>query len=98
MFMHYRIAERVLHIPFKLPQVGPTNLETSLAFAELSRSLHGASSMAGTIVSLEKELNESGYDDVMHKWIPQVGEVFGFGEPRLSSGFAILLYFTNLVC
>ena len=98
MFMYYRIAERVLHIPFKLPQVGPSNLETSLAFSELSQSLHAASSMAGVIVSLEKDLNESGYDDIMQNWIPQVGEVFGFSKPRLSSGFAILLYFTNLVC
>lgn len=96
--MYYRIAERVLQIPFKLPQVGPTNLETSLAFSELLASLHEASSMAGAIVSLERELNVTGYREIMQKWLPQVGEVFGFSEPRLSNGFAILLYFTNQVC
>ena len=40
-------------------------METSLAFSELSESLHAASSMAGTIVSLEKDLNEGGYEDIM---------------------------------
>ena len=73
-------------------------METSLAFSELSESLHAALSMAGTIVSLEKDLNEGGYEDIMQMWIPQVGEVFDFSEPQLTSGFAMLLYFTNQVC
>lgn len=72
-------------------------METSLAFTELSKSLHAASSMAGAIVSLDKKLFETGYQDVMHNWIPQVAEVFGYSEPRLSKGFAILLYFTTQV-
>lgn len=86
-----------MQIPFKLPQVGPTNMETSMAFAELSDSLHAASSIAGTIVSLEKELIETGYQEIMQHWIPPVAEAFGYSEPRLSNGFAILLYFTNQV-
>ena len=50
--------------------------------------------MAGLVVSLEKELKEQGYNMIMTEINKKVLSIMGPSKPRLSLGYAILLYFT----
>ena len=77
-----------------LPQVGPRTDEIAQNFELLSQRLENASSVAGLVVSLEKALEENGYNMIMGELNKKVVSIMGPSNPRLSLGYAILLYFT----
>ena len=84
---------RTLQIPFCDPQIGPTTARKSEEFARLNASLQNTSSMAGLVVSLEEDLLDDYQTDYMHCINQRVTALMGHSEPRLSTGYSILLYF-----
>ena len=79
-----RYALRTLLIPFFLPQVGPRTDEIAQNFELLSQRLENASSVAGLVVSLEKALEENGYNMIMGELNKKVVSIMGPSKPRLS--------------
>ena len=53
--------------------------------------------MVGCIISMEKDLVVDGYTDITTNWTPKVIKIMGYNDPRISTGYGILLYFTNKV-
>ena len=92
----YKHSSRTIVLPFILPQVGPTNDETTKSFIALSWSTEKASTMAGDMVSIECHFMANGYDDVilLNK---ELISALGHSKPRLLLGYSLLVYFTHKV-
>lgn len=93
----YRISSRALLVPFKNPKVGPSNADQAAAFQQLPDRLEAASSMAGAIVRIEKDLINGGRTEILELINPMMYEVVGISNPRVVTGCSILLYFTYKV-
>jgi len=85
-------------IPFEDPKVGPNDAEKAIAFQKLSGCLEAASSMAGSIVKIEKDFKDSGYTEILNVLNPILYNTAGPSNPRVVTGCSILLYFTYKVC
>ena len=88
---------RTIQIPFYDPQIGPTTAKKSEEFAVLNNLLKKISSMAGLVVSLEENLITDYQTESMYAINRKVTAIMGHSEPRLSTGYSILLYFTSKV-
>ena len=92
-----RISSRALLIPFKNPKVGPSNADQAAAFQQLPDHLEAASSMAGAVVRIEKDLIDGGRAEILELINPMLFDVIGISNPRVVTGCSILLYFTYKV-
>ena len=88
---------RTLQIPFCDPQIGPTTAKKSEEFASLNSILQNTSSMAGLVVSLEETFLNDYQAEYMHHINKRITAIMGHSEPRLTTGYSILLYFTSKV-
>jgi len=93
----YRISSWALLIPFKNPKVGPSNADQAAAFQQLPDHLEAASSMAGAVIQIEKDLIDGGRMEILESINPMIFDVVGISNPRVVTGFSILLYFANKV-
>ena len=97
--MHFnRYSSRALLIPFCLPSVGPQNEEESMQFQKLMEIRDNCSSAVGWAVSLGKVFRESGRDEIASRMRPLMQQLLPFVDPRLITGYAVLLYFCEKVC
>ncbi len=92
-----RISSRALLIPFKNPKFGPSNVDQAAAFQQLPDRLEAASSMAGAVVRIEKDLIDGGRAEILELINPMLFDVVGISNPQVVTGCSILLYFTYKV-
>ena len=85
-------------IPFEEPKVGPNDAEKAADFQRLSGCLEAASSMAGSIVKIEKDLSDNGCLEILEVLSPILYNKVGPSNPQVVTGCAILLYCTYKVC
>lgn len=84
-------------IPLKNPKISPSNADQAAAFQQLPDHLEAASSMAGIIVRIEKDLIDGGRMEILETINPMLFDVVGISNPRIVTGCSILLYFTYKV-
>lgn len=83
-------------IPFLLPKIGPTDEISFKAFQSLQDHIKKASSIAGAVVSLEQDFikdQDTKLGEISKKMIKYVG----YTRSRVSTGYSLVLYFTEQV-
>ena len=92
----HRYSSRALMIPFSQPFIGPKDEEASRAFA-LPGAQRAASSAVGWAISLGQHFSEDAEEEVSRRLTTAVRARMPGTDPRLVTGYACLLYFTEKV-
>ena len=84
-------------IPFALPKVGPKDLEELRAFQSLKILRKAASSAIAWSLSLGAIFNSTGKEVIGRVLLPKVQDSLPGMDPRMVTGYAILLFFAKQV-
>ena len=84
-------------IPFSLPKVGPTNLEEIKSFQSLKKLRRAAGSSIAWCISLGHIFTSTAKDVIGGSLLPKVHLSLRGMDPRMITGYAVLLFFAKQV-
>ncbi len=87
----------VRYCSFLLPSVGPMNEHESVQFMRLLEARENMSSAVGWAISLGKILRNGGKQEISSNILPLTRKLLPGVDPRLKSGYAVLVYFCEKV-
>ena len=96
--LHLRYSSRALLLPFKLPSVGPTNEEELKAFSNMANVLKESSRAVGWAIQMGNTFVDEGTQDIASRILPFLCDTLHGIDPRLTTGYASLLFFAEKVC
>lgn len=97
-FYHNRDMSRTVIIPFNLPKIGAESESDCQFYQTLGDLRKEVSSCIGWAISLRKKLKATGISMINSKYLPKIFSKINGVEPRVITGYSILLYFVDEVC
>lgn len=97
-YCNNRDMSRTVIIPFNLPKIGAKCESDCQSYQTLGNLRKKISSSIGWAISLRKKLKETGISMINSKYLPMIFPKIQCVEPRVITGYSILLFFIDEVC
>ena len=98
MLCFIRDLSRMVVIPFSVPKIGAKSAAECESFLELAALKKKASASLGWAISIGDKLRTTGVGAINGVLLTKVHPRLVGAEPRIITGYSILLYFVDEVC